>query len=66
MNINKYTVLAAIGDSNDPKTWSGIPFHFLTEAKKQFQEWLNIIDTMANKNISKINGILDYSELLIK
>lgn len=25
--------LAALGDTNDPKTWSGIPYHFLQSAK---------------------------------
>lgn len=31
--------LAAVGDANDPSTWSGIPFHFLQEAKRQ-----NLVD----------------------
>jgi len=29
------TFLAAIGDSNDPSTWSGIPYHILQQARKQ-------------------------------
>jgi glycosyltransferase involved in cell wall biosynthesis len=28
------TCLAAIGDANDPTTWSGIPYHFLKAAQK--------------------------------
>ena len=27
--------LAAVGDTNDPITWSGIPFHFLQEGRKR-------------------------------
>ncbi len=27
--------LAAVGDANDPITWSGIPFHFLREGRKR-------------------------------
>lgn len=27
--------LSAVGDANDPVTWSGIPYHFLQEAKAQ-------------------------------
>src|SRR3712207_3669754 len=28
-------LLAAIGDSNDPRTWSGIPYHFMQAARSQ-------------------------------
>ena len=28
-----HTFLAAVGDVNDPITWSGIPYHFLQAAK---------------------------------
>lgn len=28
------TFLAAVGDANDPRTWSGIPYHFLLAARE--------------------------------
>lgn len=28
-------LLAAVGDANDPRTWSGIPYHFLQEARER-------------------------------
>lgn len=29
------TFIAALGDANDPGTWSGIPYHFLQEARRR-------------------------------
>ncbi len=31
----KRTLLAAVGDANDVRTWSGIPYHLLQEGKRQ-------------------------------
>lgn len=31
----KHLYLAAVGDVNDPRTWSGIPFHALQEGRRQ-------------------------------
>ena len=33
-NIRK-AYLAGIGDVNDPRTWSGIPYHFMEAAKAE-------------------------------
>lgn len=33
--MNSPCHLAAVGDANDPITWSGIPFHFLQEGRKR-------------------------------
>ncbi|MEY2703630.1 MAG: hypothetical protein RLY43_2269 [Bacteroidota bacterium] len=39
MDLKRKTFLAAIGDSNNSSTWSGIPYFFLNEGKKH-----NLID----------------------
>lgn len=49
MKNNNKTFLAAIGDCNSPKTWSGIPYFFLQEAKKS-----SLIDEGLNLNPDKI------------
>lgn len=33
LNQKPFTYLAALGDTNDPATWSGTPYHFLKSAK---------------------------------
>jgi glycosyltransferase involved in cell wall biosynthesis len=68
MTNNKYTFLAAVGDSKDPKTWSGIPYFFLQEAKKQklIDEGLKLNpDTIIHKLMRifwNLNRVLFFNE----
>jgi glycosyltransferase involved in cell wall biosynthesis len=55
--MKRRTFLAAVGDSNSPVTWSGIPYHFLQAARAQglIDEGLPLSTDGASWKVRRIN-----------